>query len=445
VNPDARALRPTVLRGLRPYGGEATDLLIRDGIIERVGRDIDPGDALVLDAAGLIAIPGLVDLHTHLREPGTGRAETIETGTRAAVAGGYAAVFAMANTDPVADNCEIVELVARRSAAAGWCDVYPVGAVTVGLEGKVMADLESMATSAARVRVFSDDGHCVDDAALSRETLRRTAAIGGVFAQHAQCERLAGNGQVHEGMVSRARQLAPWPGVAEETIIARDLVLLAEAAPYGARLHVCHVSTARSVALLRMAKERGLPVTAEVTPHHLALVDLAGLSGETRFKVNPPLRGPEDVTAVRDGLADGTIDIVATDHAPHEAAAKAQDWPDAPPGMIGLETALAVVAETMVHSGRMTWRDIARVMSERPAEIGQVSDVHGRGLQPGEPANICLVDASAQITTPPATGASMSDNTPFTGFPLSSTVTATLVRGRVCFDPRGIFAEGIRQ
>lgn len=438
MNPNARSAGTVLFRGLRPYGDEATDVLIHDGVIEKIGRGIDAAGAETVDVAGLIALPGLVDLHTHLREPGNGRAETIESGTRAAVAGGYSAVFAMANTDPVGDTPEVVELVWQRSQCLGWCDVYPIGAVTLDLAGRELADLEALAASAARVRVFSDDGHCVDDAALCREALWRTAAFGGVFAQHAQCGKLAGDGQVHEGMVSKVRQLAPWPGVAEETIIARDLALLAEAAPRGARLHVCHISTARSVAMLRVAKEQGLPVTAEVTPHHLALVDLAGLTGETRFKVNPPLRGPEDVIAVREGLADGTIDIVATDHAPHEESAKALDWPSAPPGMIGLETALAVVAETMVNSGRMTWRDVARVMSERPAEIGGVGDRHGRQLSEGEPANICFVGTS-ETRVPEESSMSMSSNTPFTGFPVSSQIVATLVRGRICFDPRGIF------
>ncbi|KQX66703.1 dihydroorotase [Angustibacter sp. Root456] len=415
-----------LLRGVRPLGGEPTDLLLRDGVIADVGIGLDAGGATVVDGAGLVALPGLVDLHTHLREPGREDAETVESGTRAAAAGGFTAVHAMANTDPVADTAGVVEQVWRLGREAGWVDVHPVGAVTVGLAGDRLAELGAMADSAARVRVFSDDGRCVDDAVLMRRALEYVKAFDGVVAQHAQEPRLTTGAQMHEGEVSAVLGLTGWPAVAEEAIIARD-VLLAE--HVGSRLHVCHVSTAGSVEILRWAKGRGVDVTAEVTPHHLVLTDELVRSYDPRFKVNPPLRTAADVQALREALADGTIDAVATDHAPHPAEDKDCEWPAAAMGMTGLETALSVVVEAMVETGLLDWAGVADRMSVRPARIGRL-DRHGRGLQVGEPANLTLVDPQARWDVDPAAMATAARNTPFAGRQMHGRVVATFLRGR---------------
>ena len=415
-----------LLRGVRPLGGDPTDLLLRDGVVAAVGRDLDAGDAQVLDGTGLVALPGLVDLHTHLREPGREDAETVETGTRAAALGGFTAVHAMANTDPVADTAGVVEQVWRLGRQASHCDVRPVGAVTVGLEGKQLAELGAMADSAAAVRVFSDDGRCVSDAVLMRRALEYVKAFDGVIAQHAQESRLTEDAQMNEGVLSGVLGLRGWPGVAEEAVIARDVLL---AAHVGSRLHVCHVSTAGSVEIIRLAKERGFPVTAEVTPHHLLLTEDLVASYHPVYKVNPPLRSADDVAALRAGLADGTIDVVATDHAPHPVEDKDCEWAAAAFGMVGLETALGVVAAAMVETGLLDWAGVADRMSVRPAQIGRVAD-HGRPLQVGEPANVTLVDPAAPWTVDPGQLASLSHNTPYAGRELPARVVATFLRGR---------------
>lgn len=413
-----------------PYGEAPTDLLLREGTIVAMGAEADAPGAEVIDGRGLVALPGLVDLHTHLREPGREDAETVESGSRAAALGGFTAVHAMANTSPVADTAGVVEQVRRLGEAAGWVDVHPVGAVTVGLAGERLAELEAMARSAARVRVFSDDGHCVHDPVLMRRALEYVKAFDGVVLQHAQEPRLTAGAQMHEGVVSAELGLAGWPAVAEEAIIARD-VLLAE--HVGSRLHVGHLSTAGSVEIVRWAKERGIDVTAEVTPHHLALTDEAARDYDPVFKVNPPLRTAADVEAVRAGLADGTIDVVATDHAPHSREDKDCEWAAAAFGMTGLETALAVVGTTMVGTGRLTWRDVARVLSEAPARIGRIDtgpQAQGRPLAVGEPANLVLVDPTARWRVDPDASASASRNTPFAGRELLGRVRATFLRGR---------------
>ncbi|BDZ43672.1 hypothetical protein GCM10025865_29710 [Paraoerskovia sediminicola] len=364
-----------LLTGVAPLGGDPVDLLLRDGVIAGLGApgtldgSADDGSVTVVDGTGLVALPGLVDLHTHLREPGREDAETVESGTRAAAAGGFTAVHAMANTTPVADTAGVVEQVWRLGRAAGWVDVHPVGAVSVGLEGERLAELGAMADSVAQVSVFSDDGKCVHDPILMRRALEYVKAFDGVVAQHAQEPRLTEGAQMNEGVVSAEIGLAGWPAVAEESIIARD-VLLAE--HVGSRLHVCHLSTARSVEIVRWAKSRGVDVTAEVTPHHLVLTDELARDYDPSFKVNPPLRTQADVDAVRQGLEDGTIDIVATDHAPHTREDKDCEWGAAAFGMTGLETALSVVQQTMVDTGRMTWADVARVLSTAPARIGRI-------------------------------------------------------------------------
>jgi dihydroorotase len=369
---------PWILTGVRLPDGTPADLVLRDGAVADVG---EPGSlagtvagAEVLDADGLVALPGLVDLHTHLREPGREDAETVETGTQAAALGGFTAVHAMANTDPVADTAGVVEQVWRLGRQAGHCDVQPVGAVTVGLAGERLAELGAMADSAADVRVFSDDGRCVSDAVLMRRALEYVKAFDGVVAQHAQEPRLTADAQMHEGALSGVLGLAGWPAVAEEAVIARDVLL---AAHVGSRLHVCHVSTAGSVEILRWAKSKGWDVTAEVTPHHLLLTDECAVTYDPVFKVNPPLRSAEDVEAVRAALADGTIDCVATDHAPHPVEDKETEWADAAMGMLGLETALSVVQATMVDTGLLDWAGVADRTAYRPARIGRLAG-HGR-------------------------------------------------------------------
>ncbi|GLY17312.1 dihydroorotase [Kineosporia sp. NBRC 101677] len=380
----------------------------------------------MIDADGLIALPGLVDLHTHLREPGREDAETVETGTRAAALGGWTAVHAMANTDPVADTAGVVEQVWRLGRQYGWVDVRPVGAVTVGLAGERLAELGAMADSAAGVRVFSDDGHCVWDPVLMRRALEYVKAFDGVVAQHAQEPRLTEGAQMHEGEVSAELGLAGWPAVAEEAIIARDVLL---AGHVGSRLHVCHVSTAGSVEILRWAKTRGIDVTAEVTPHHLLLTDELVRSYDPVFKVNPPLRTAADVQAVREALADGTIDIVATDHAPHPVEAKDCEWGVASMGMTGLETALSVVQEAMVDTGLLTWEQVATRMSHAPARIGRVSS-QGRPIAVGEPAHLTLVDPAARWECDPAVQATMGRNSPVRGRTMHGSVVATIYAGR---------------
>jgi len=417
-----------VVSGALLLGERAVDLVVRDSVIAEItdaGRASAAG-AEVLDATGLVALPGLVDLHTHLREPGREDAETVRSGTAAAALGGFTAVHAMANTDPVADTAGVVEQVWRLGREAGHCDVQPVGAVTVGLEGSRLAELGAMATSAAGVRVFSDDGRCVSDAVLMRRALEYVKAFDGVIAQHAQEPRLTQDAQMNEGALAGILGLRGWPAVAEEAIIARD-VLLAE--HVGSRLHVCHVSTAGSVELIRWAKGKGVAVTAEVTPHHLLLTDELAATYDPTYKVNPPLRTKADVEALRAALADGTIDAVATDHAPHPVEDKDCEWSAAAFGMVGLETALGVVAQAMVETGLLDWAGVADRMSARPARIGRLAG-QGRPLQVGEPANLVLVDPQARWTVDPAALTSKSHNTPFAGCELPAAVVATFLRGR---------------
>jgi dihydroorotase len=417
-----------IIKGGRILGGEPADLLLRDGVIAEIAgaATLSAAGAQVVEADGLVVLPGFVDLHTHLREPGREDAETVETGTRAAALGGFTAVHAMANTDPVADTAGVVEQVWRLGREAGHCDVQPVGAVTLGLEGKQLAELGAMATSAAGVRVFSDDGRCVADAVIMRRALEYVKAFDGVIAQHAQEPRLTEDAQMNEGVLAGILGLRGWPAVAEEAIIARD-VLLAE--HVGSRLHVCHVSTAGSVELIRWAKGKGVDVTAEVTPHHLLLTDELATTYDPTYKVNPPLRTKVDVEALRAALADGTIDAVATDHAPHPVEDKDCEWSAAAFGMVGLETALGVVAEAMVETGLLDWAGVADRMSFRPARIGRLAG-HGRGIEVGEPANLVLVDPAAPWTVEPRALASKSHNTPFAGHVLPASVVATFLRGR---------------
>ena len=422
-------MTPHLLTGVRPYGEDSTDILLVDGLIAAIGPDAvaqAPSDAVRHDFDGLVVLPGLVDIHTHLREPGGESAETVFTGTRAAAVGGYTSVFAMANTTPVQDNAGVVEQVLRLGREAGWVDVHPVGAVSAGLEGEHLSEMSAMAHSAARVRVFSDDGRCVADPVLMRRALEYVKSFDGVVAQHAQDPRLTEGSQMHEGVVSAELGLRGWPAVAEESIIARDVLL---AQHVGSRLHVCHLSTAGSVDIIRWAKGRGIDVTAEVTPHHLLLTDQMARTYSPLYKVNPPLRTAEDVEAVREALADGTIDVVGTDHAPHPLEDKDCEWQAGAFGMTGLETALPVLIETMVATGRMSWRDLARVMSTAPAAIGRLTD-QGQELRVGAPANVAVVDPEARRTIDGRTQWTHSVNTPYAGMELPGRVLATFLHGR---------------
>ncbi|MRX44977.1 dihydroorotase [Agromyces kandeliae] len=414
-----------LIRGATLPSGERADILLEGGRIADVGTLADAAGATVVDADGLVALPGLVDLHTHLREPGYEQSETVLTGTRAAAAGGFTAVFAMANTFPVADTAGVVEQELSLGEAAGYATVQPIGAVTVGLKGEQLAELGAMAASRARVRVFSDDGFCVFDPLLMRRALEYVKAFDGVIAQHAQEPRLTQGAQMNEGALSGELGLAGWPAVAEESIIARD-VLLAE--HVGSRLHVCHVSTAGSVEVVRWAKARGIDVTAEVTPHHLLLTEELVAGYDPRYKVNPPLRRQEDVDALRAALADGTIDIVATDHAPHPVEAKECEWDAAANGMVGLESALSVVQQTMVDSGLMGWADVARVLSATPARIGRLSG-HGEPVAAGSAAELTLLDPTATADFGVDRLAGRSVNSPYLGRTLPGRVVATFHRG----------------
>jgi dihydroorotase len=419
-----------LLKDVRPYGeGEPVDVLVEGTTIAEIGPDLSVDADEIVQGGGAVVLPGFVDLHTHLREPGREDAETIETGSMAAALGGYTAVFAMANTDPVADNAVIVEHVWRRGREVGLVDVHPVGAVTVGLAGEKLAELGTMRHSAAEVRVFSDDGKCVHDPLLMRRALEYTRSFGGLVAQHAEEPRLTVGAQAHEGPNAARLGLAGWPAPAEESIVARDCLL---AAHTGGTLHVCHVSTAGTAELLRFFKGRETDgtVSAEVTPHHLLLTDERLETYDPVNKVNPPLRTDDDALALRRALADGTVDCVATDHAPHAAQDKDCEWSAAKPGMLGLQTALGIVTRTMVRSGLLDWRGVARVLSERPAEIAGLTG-QGRPIAVGEPANLALVDPDAEWTVRAAELASLGQNSPFEGMRLPGRVVATLLRGSV--------------
>jgi len=417
---------PIVLRAARPYGEAPVDLVIADGLIVEIAAE---GSAVgdVIDCQGLVALPGFVDLHTHLREPGREDAETVESGSRAAALGGYTCVHAMANTSPVADTAGVVEQVWRLGERTGLVDVRPVGAVTVGLAGQLMAEIGAMANSEAQVRVFSDDGKCVHDAALMRRALEYVKAFDGVVAQHAQEPRLTENAQMNEGVLSGQLGLTGWPAVAEEAIIARDVLL---AQHVGSRLHVCHVSTAGSVEVIRWAKGRGVNVTAEVCPHHLILTEDLVASYDPIYKVNPPLRTAVDIEALREALADGTIDAIATDHAPHPHEDKDCEWGAAAFGMLGLETAFSIAMKTMVEPGLLNWRGLADRMSVAPARIGRVRE-QGHALEVGSIANITLVDPSATRVIDSDHLASKSRNTPYASMELPGAVVHVLYGGNI--------------
>ncbi len=421
-------MRDLLITGAKIADGEPADVLIRDGAIAEIGA-IESADGIErLDADGLVLLPGFVDLHTHLREPGREDAETIASGSAAAAAGGFTAVLAMANTTPVTDTAEAAELVYDRGRAIGLVDVFPVGAVTKGLAGEELAELGLMARSRARVRLFSDDGTCVQDARVMRRALEYLKPFDGVISQHAQDVSLAGGSACcHEGEISGRLGLPGWPGAAESVIVARDVQL---ARHTGSRVHVAHVSTAESVEIIRWAKAHGIAVTAEATPHHLALGTKLVTGYDPVFKVNPPLRPSEDQEALRAALADGTIDAVATDHAPHARHDKEHAFEAAAFGMLGLETAFAVVHDLMVRSGRMPLADLVERMTVAPARIAGLAE-HGRPIAVGGPGNLVLVDPERRVTVDAAASNSLSRNNPWHGMSFTGAVHATILRGRV--------------
>ena len=407
--------------------GTKTDLAIVDGLFVAVSA-LDATHQ-VIDLAGKQVLPGLVDLHTHLREPGFEESETVATGSASAVRGGFTAISAMANTSPVADTAGVVEQVFRLGQTAGLCDVFPMGAVTQGLNGETLSEIGAMADSAAQVRVFSDDGKCVFDPLLMRRALEYVKKFDGVIAQHAQEPKLTKDAQMNEGEVSAQLGLKGWPAVAEEAIIARD-VLLAEHTK--SRLHICHLTTAGGVEIIRWAKARGISVTAEVTPHHLLLTDDYAKDYDPIFKVNPPLRLESDVMALRAGLADGTIDTVATDHAPHSAESKDCEWAEASFGMVGLETALSIVVKTMVLTGLMDYQGVADRLSVAPARIARYQN-HGQAIEIGSVANLTVVDTLKSWTVDRDLMSTRSKNTPFHGFELPGVITHTFFNGKLVF------------
>ena len=418
-----------LIKGASLPDGKKADISFSNGVIASVGSGFKGEAQTVIEAKDCVILPGLVDLHTHLREPGREDAETVLSGSRAGVKGGYTAVSAMANTSPVADTAGVVEQVYRLGQEAGLLDVFPIGAVTKGLKGEALSEIGAMADSVARVRVFSDDGNCVSDPLVMRRALEYIKKFGGVIAQHAQDPRMTVGSQMNEGEISARLGLKGWPAVAEEAIIARD-VLLADHVK--SRLHICHLTTAGGVEIIRWAKARGIDVTAEVTPHHLLLTDDLASSYDPVYKVNPPLRTETDVHALREALADGTIDIVATDHAPHPTESKECEWQEAAFGMLGLETALSIVQKTMVDTGLMNWTQVADRMSIAPAQIGGYEN-HGQPIVVGSVANLVVINPTQKWTVDRDLVLSKSSNTPYHGHELPGVITHTFFRGTATY------------
>lgn len=413
--------------------GELTDIAIDGERISKVGKSIPREGYSIIDGTDTIALQGLVDLHTHLREPGKEDSETVATASMAAAKGGFTAVSAMANTSPVADTAGVVEQVFRLGQECGLTDVFPIGAVTKDLAGKELSEIGAMADSKAKVRIFSDDGNCVSNALVMRRALEYIKKFDGVIAQHAQEPTLTADSQINEGLISSQLGLKGWPAVAEEAIIARDVLLVDHVQ---SRLHICHVTTAGGVEIIRWAKERGINVTAEVTPHHLLLTDEYARTYDPIYKVNPPLRSERDVIALREALADGTIDIVATDHAPHPAESKECEWQYAAFGMLGLETALTVIWQTMIESKLMDIETLQQRMSSKPAAIARYLN-HGRPISSGEFANLTLFAPNRIWKVDRDLLASKSKNTPFHGMEFGGSILATFFKGCPTFNRMG--------
>ena len=409
----------SVLMGI-DYVLTKADVAIVDGVVKEIGAQIDvPSNAVVLDASECVVGPGLVDLHTHLREPGNEAAETIETGSRAAALGGYTAVLAMPNTTPAIDSAAVVEQVLQLGVKAGLVDVHVAGAITIGRAGELLAPMAEMAELG--VRLFTDDGAGVQNNRLMRRALEYASALGVVLAQHCEDAALSEGGVMHEGAWSSKLGLPGQPAEAEELMVARDIALCRRT---GAPVHFLHMSTAGSVELIRRAKADGLAVTAEAAPHHFTLTDACLASYDTVFKVHPPLRPEADKLAVIAGLTDGTIDAIATDHAPHTPETKERSMLDAPPGMLGLQTALALaITELGLPIDR-----IFRLLSSGPARIAKIGDAHGV-LAVGRPANICVVDPTASFTVDVSGIASKSKNSPYLGRTLRGVVRHTVFGG----------------
>ncbi|MGH2767517.1 MAG: dihydroorotase [Actinomycetota bacterium] len=420
-------------------GTDATlDVATAGGMIQEVGRGLPAAGAEVIDIGGAVIAPGLVDLHAHLREPGREDEETIASGSAAAALGGFTAVCAMPNTDPVCDNAAVAEKVAARGRAVGLVEVVPAGALTKGQEGRVLAAIGEMTRSPAAVRLFTDDGRGVQDARLLRRAMEYLKAFGVVCAEHCEEESLSAGGQMHEGEISSLLGLKGIPAEAEEIHLARDLAL---AKLTGARFHAMHVSTAGSVEAIARAKAAGLQVTAEATPHHAVLTDAELVSYDPRFKVNPPLRSALDVEAVRAGLASGTIDAIATDHAPHAPEEKEAPFELAPPGTTGLETALAVILTELVATGAMGLLEALRRMSTAPARILSLTG-QGGPVAPEAPANLVVFDPAARFRVEPERFASASRNSCWAGRELSGRVLYTVFAGRLVVR-EGALAEAL--
>lgn len=421
-----------LIRNVHLYGeGDAVDVLVQDGRIDTIAPHGTlaalPAECEEYDGRGNVLLPGLVDIHVHLREPGREDTETIASGSAAAALGGFTAVYTMPNTKPVIDNNNLAEMVWSKGQEIGLCDVYPVGSITVGLQGKELSEMGLMNKGRAQVRWFSDDGKCVNNPLVMRRALEYAAGLGATIAQHAEEDRLTEGAIAHEGPMAAKLGMKGWPRAAEESIVARDILLARDA---HAHIHVCHASTKGTVELLKWAHEQGVNVTAEVTPHHLLLNDSVLSTYNGVYRVNPPLREESDNEALQQALIDGVIDCVATDHAPHGSEETCCEFAEAANGMLGLETSLAIMAQVMVETGRMTWRDIARVMSERPAEIVGLAD-HGRPLEAGEPANLTVIDPDASWCVYGEELASIASNTPYEDMEFRARPVLTVLRGRV--------------
>ena len=404
---------------------ETADILVRDGKIVEIGQNLAMEKGVERDLGGKIVVPGLVDIHVHLREPGYELKEDIASGTRAAAHGGFTAVCCMPNTKPVIDNAVGVEYVKARAAAVGKCRVHVAGSCSQGLMGDTLSEMGDMVAHGAVA--FTDDGRGVQGAGMMRRVMDYAAQFDRVVMSHCQDEDLVGAGQVNEGVVSTRLGMLGWPAEGEEIQIARDIAICRLT---GCPLHIQHLTTARGLDLVRAAKAEGLPVTCEVTPHHLFLTeDAIGDDDNTFLKVNPPLRTEEDVMALRQAVADGIIDVIGTDHAPHPAETKECEWACAANGMTGLEQALSIIQMTLVDTGMITWRDVARILSEQPAKIGRLEAEQGRPLAEGEPANIVLVDPEATRVIKPEEQATKGKNNPYRGMEVPGSIRATFYAG----------------